>query len=433
LAFNKKTIDDIELKHGTRVVLRAEFDVPLDENNKIIDTSRIDKSLPTIERLLSNGVKLVVLAHLGRPEGKVEPLMSLAPVAKYLKEKLNSPMDTFTDTVGPDAAKMVNAVEPGTLLLLENTRFHPEEEINDASYAKKLASYGDYFVQECFGVAHRKHASIVGVAEFLPSVAGYLLAREVDTITRAMEKPNKPMLAVVGGAKVSDKIKVLERLIEIADIVAIGGAMANTFLKADDMDIGSSIYEENALEHAEKIINMAHTKEVEKNFTFYLPQDGVVATDFHAKGGIRIVDWTAHLLSELNYYPSQPDPSSYEVAKKEMILDIGPLSANYIAGLTRTANTVIWSGNLGYTETRPKVGTVGPFEHGSHTLLSAIDKNYAPKDQFSIIGGGDTSSYVLGVKGIKLPDHVSTGGSAALELMAGNKLPGVEVLDDKRY
>jgi len=430
MTFSKKTIKDVEITEGMSVLLRADFNVPLKEG-KIADEFRIKQTLPTIKYILKKRAKLIIISHLGRPDGKPDLAFSLAPVADFLKKELENPVVFVDDIVGDKAKQAVETMDSSTVLLLENLRFDPREESNSSEFAKELAVYGELFIQDGFGVVHRAHASTVAITKELPSVAGLLLEKEVTQITKAMTKPKRPLLAVIGGAKISDKIEIINKFIEIADSVAVGGAMANTFLKASGMKVGSSIVENDALDTAKEIIELAEEKAKETDFTFYLPQDGVVATEMETIQPTRIVDWGSQSIADIQSFPAKADPRSYEIQTNEMILDIGPISAAYIAGLSRNSKTVIWNGTLGFTEAKARGGEIGPFEHGSHTLLKELDKNHAPKQQFSLIGGGDTASYVLGVDGIGAPDHVSTGGGASLELMAGKKLPGVEVLENK--
>jgi len=431
MIFHKKTIKDIEISEGTRVITRADFNVPLNKDGSIASDYKLRETLPTLEYLAKKGCRTVLMSHLGRPGGKSNPDLSLKPIASALSELLDYPVKFIDKSLGEEVKQAVAELDPSCFLLVENIRFNPKETSNDLKLAETYASYGDIFVQDCFGVSHRSHSSITGIANFLPAVSGLLIEKEVSKISAIMTKPKHPLLAVIGGAKISDKIDVIKKFIEIADMVAIGGAMANTFLKADGMNIGKSVFEKDAIHEAKEILTIARKKEANSNFTFYLPLDGVVAKDLATIQPTRIVDWSSQTIADIEAYPSKAKPKSYEVQADEMILDIGPISASYIAGLSRNAKTVVWNGTLGYTEAKPRAGEIGPFEHGSHTFLSAIEKTKAPKGQFSLVGGGDTTSYVLGVKGIELPDHVSTGGGASLELMAGKQLPGVEALEDK--
>ena len=429
MSFTKKTIRDIDLK-DKRVLLRADYNVPLDEHGNITDDYRLQQSLPTVQFLLGHGAAVIICSHLGRPDGKADPKYSLLPVAKRLKELLGQDVEFAPDCIGDRAKKAANNLQPGHVLLLENLRFHVEEEENDESFAKQLASLADVFVQDGFGVVHRAHASTEGVTRFLPSVAGLLLEREVDTITGVMENPTKPLVAVVGGAKISDKIEVLKRFIDIADVVAVGGAMANTFLQATGLKIGHSLTEPDDIPLAKQILDLAKEKSKNGKFVFYLPQDGVVASKIDKQAQTRIVDWSAHVIADIENYPKRPLKESGKVGAEEMILDIGPFSAAFIAGSLQLAGTVVWNGALGVTETAGLQGPVGPFAHGTELLVEAMTGQFGNRP-FSLVGGGDTVGYIESRGLLQAFNHVSTGGGASLELMSGRKLPGVEALENK--
>jgi phosphoglycerate kinase len=427
--FTKKTIKDIDL-NGKIVLLRADYNVPL-ENGRITDDYRIQQSLPTVQYLLEKGVKLVICSHLGRPDGKPSPDDSLFPVAKRLGELLGSDIVTFApDCLGPETKKAVSALQPGHVLLLENLRFHPEEEKNDEQFAGQLASLANVFVQDGFGVVHRAHASTVAITKFLPSVAGLLLEKEVDTITNVMENPKRPLMAVIGGAKISDKIDVLNKFIDIADVVAVGGAMANTFLAAEDISVAKSKIEPEDLNIAKDIIRRARTKAKDQHFVLYLPQDGVVATQIDKTAPTRIVDWSAHVIADIENYPKRPPHEASQIKDDEMILDIGPFSGSFIAGTVQLANTVVWNGTLGVAETAGLQGPIGPYAHGTQLVIEAILGQFGHRP-FSLVGGGDTVAYIAQRGLVGAFNHVSTGGGASLELMAGRQLPGVEALQNK--
>lgn len=427
--FTKKTIRDIDLR-GKRVLLRADYNVPVGDDGSITDDYRIKQSVPTIKALLEQDVKLVICSHLGRPEGPHDKTCSLAPVAKRLSELLEQDVQFVSDCVGEVADTAVAALQPKQILLLENLRFHPQEEKNDSEFAAQLAKHGDVFVQDGFGVVHRAHASTEAITHHLPSVAGLLLEKEVDTITRVMDTPERPLMAIVGGAKISDKIDVLNKFIDIADFIAIGGAMANTFLAADGIDVAKSKYEQNDVPVARDILVKAREKAKRERFIFYVPQDGVVAASIDKHAETRIVDWDAHVIADVENYPKRSDERSRTIADDEMILDIGPFSGAFIAGGLQLANTVVWNGTMGVTETPSLQGPVGPFAHGTELVIEAILGDYGHRP-FSVVGGGDTVGYVEQRKLTGAFNHVSTGGGASLELMAGRKLPGVEALQDK--
>jgi 3-phosphoglycerate kinase len=430
--FTKKTIRDIDLK-GKTVLLRADYNVPLDKG-EITDDYRISQSLPTVKYLLEQGARLVICSHLGRPAGPSDASASLKPVAQRLQKLLKQDVHFVSDCVGPAAEKAVKALEPGQVALLENVRYHPEEEKNDAAFAKQLASLADVFVQDGFGVVHRAHASTEGVTHYLPSVAGLLLEREVDTITDVMSKPKRPLVSIIGGAKIADKIDILHRFIEIADFVAIGGAMANTFLKAQGIDVAASLYDKDELGVAKDIIAKAKAEAGKRKFTFYIPQDAVVATKVDKTARTRIVDWSAHVIADIESYPKRPAASTGQVAKDEKILDIGPFTGAFIAGALQQAETVVWNGAMGVTEIEGLQGPIGPFAHGTDLVMDAMLGQFGGNSAnrpFSVVGGGDTVGYIEQRGLVGAFNHVSTGGGASLELMAGRKLPGVQALLDK--
>jgi len=427
--FTKKTIRDIDLA-GKTVLMRADYNVPV-EHGTITDDYRIKQSLPTIQYLLERNVRLIICSHLGRPEGKPNTAESLFPVAKRLGELIGKGKVTFArDCVGPEAEHAAADLKPGEVLLLENLRFHPEEEANDEHFAQQLASLAEVFVQDGFAVVHRKHASTDAVTRFLPSVAGLLLEKEVDTITEVMKNPKRPLMAVIGGAKISDKIDILHTFIEIADIVAIGGAMANTFLAAEGIKVGKSLVEDDDFGIAKDILAKAREREKHEHFVFYLPQDGVVAHKVDRSAATRIVDWSAHVIASVENYPKRPPHEASQIKEDEMILDIGPFSGSFIAGSIQLTNTVVWNGAMGVTEMAGLQGPVGPYAHGTELVVEATLGQFGHRP-FSLVGGGDTVGYVEQRGLVGAFDHVSTGGGASLELMAGRTLPGVEALQNK--
>lgn len=427
--FTKKTIHDIDLQ-GKRVLMRADYNVPLNDDGTIGDDFRVQQSVTTIKALLEKDVRLVICSHLGRPEGPKDKRFSLRPVAVRLSELLGQDVQFVEDCVGAEVEKKAAALQPKQILLLENLRFHNEEEENNEGFAAQLAKLGEVFVQDGFGVVHRAHASTEAITHHLPSVSGLLLEKEVDLITRIMDTPERPLMAIIGGAKISDKIDVLNRFIEIADFIAIGGAMANTFLAAEGIDVAKSKYEANDVPIAKDLLAQAREKAKKERFVFYVPQDGVVAKVVNKQATTRIVDWDAHVIAEIENYPKRPPESSRTVDDDEMILDIGPFSGAFIAGGIQLANTVVWNGAMGVTETPALQGPVGPFAHGTDLIIDAMLGEYGHRP-FSWVGGGDTVGYIEQRKLTGAFNHISTGGGASLELMAGRKLPGVEALQDK--
>lgn len=430
--FTKKTIRDIDLK-GKTVLLRADYNVPVDKG-EITDDYRITQSLPTVRYILEQDAKLIICSHLGRPKGPNDAAASLKPVAQRLQKLLKQDVHFVPDCVGPEVEKAAKELKDGQILLLENVRFHPQEEKNDPAFAKQLASLADVFVEDGFGVVHRAHASTEGVTHYLPSVAGFLLEKEVDTITNVMEQPKRPLMAIVGGAKIADKIDILHRFIEVSDFLAVGGGMANTFLKAEGIDVAASLYDKDELGVANDIMAKARAEAEKRKFTFYIPQDGVVAHKVDRSQPTRIVDFSAHVIADIENYPKRAPAKSGHILEHEMILDVGPFTGAFIAGALQQAETVVWNGAMGVTEVQGLQGPIGPFAHGTDLIMEAMLGQFSSSTKnrpFSLIGGGDTVGYVESRGMVGAFNHVSTGGGASLELMAGRKLPGVEALLDK--
>jgi len=427
--FTKKTIKDIDLT-GKTVLLRADYNVPL-EGSKVTDDYRIKQSLPTVEYILKANAKLIICSHLGRPKGRPDSLFSLAPVAKRLGSLLDKKVEFAKDCVGEEVKTEAKNLQPGQILLLENLRFHAEEEENDENFAKELASLADVFVQDGFGVVHRAHASTEGVTHFLPSVSGLLLEKEVDTITDVMEKPQRPLTAIVGGAKVSDKLEILRRLIKVADFLAVGGALTNPFLVARGINVANSLYDAEELSVARDILREAEEESKKRNFVFAVPHDFVVTNKIDKAADTRVVDFSSHSFVDVMYYPKRVPADAAKLHAHEKILDIGPFSSAFVAGAVQLSNTVVWNGTMGVTETPSIEGPIGPFAHGTETLIEAITGEMGHKP-FSVVGGGDTVGYIESRGIMDHFNHVSTGGGASLELMSGHKLPGVEALMDKK-
>lgn len=405
MRFFKKTISDVPLE-GRTVLLRADYNVPLKSDGTIADDFRIRASLPTVKRLLKDGCKVVIISHLGRPEGR-DPKLTLEPAALRLAQLLGEPVRFVDQTVGDKVRMAVKRAPKRGVIVLENLRFHAEEEANDEAFARKLAkdSGAAYFVQDGFGVVHRDHASTAAITLFLPSVAGLLLEKEYTSITNAMSDPKRPLVAVMGGAKVSDKIGVIEKLVDKADTVLIGGAMANTFLAAKGVSVGASKFETDQNEVIKKIHEAVRQKVGEDGQDDFLrlPVDVTVATRIERPTDVRNV-------------------SVDTIAAADIVLDIGIQTAKDYVSAIKQAGTVIWNGTLGYAE-------LAVFAKGSAAVAEALAEH--PKIE-SIIGGGDTADFALHwdkKKGGSF-SHVSTGGGASLELMAGKKLPGIEHLLD---
>lgn len=427
--FTKQTIRDVNLT-GKTVLLRADYNVPV-ENGKITDDYRIKQSLPTIEYLLKHDVKLIICSHLGRPKGKVVPDLSLFPVAKRLKELLKRDVEFVPDCVGERVKKAAASLKNGQVLLLENVRFYPGEEANDHDFAKQLAALADIFVQDAFGVVHHPAVSVSELPKIMPGVAGLLVEKEVNTITETIEKPERPLAAIIGGAKIADKIDILKRFIKLADFVAVGGAMANTFLAARGLDVADSLYDKADLPLAKSILAEAAAEAKKRRFIFAVPQDAVVADKIDKTSPTRIVDWGTQMVADVENYPRRVPASASRIRVHEKIVDIGPFSGAFIAGGVQLANTVIWNGTMGITETESLQGPIGPYAHGTELVIEALLGDFGHKP-YTLVGGGDTVGYIENRKLTDCFDHVSTGGGASLELMAGRKLPGVEALQDKK-
>jgi len=390
--FSKTTIRDINVK-GKRVLVRVDFNVPI-KDGAVGDDTRIRAALPTLEYLLEHGAALILCSHLGRPKEGPDPKYSLKPVAGHLSKLLGKPVAFADDCVGPVAEKAAKALKPGEVLLLENTRFHPEEEKNDSQMAKQLAALADIYVNDAFGSAHRAHASTEGVAKYLPAVAGFLMEKEIRYLGAAVAKPVKPFVAILGGAKISDKIGVIKNLLTKADTILVGGGMANTFFKAQGYPVGDSLVEDGALATAKETLKMAGTK-------LRLPVDVAIGDKFEAAADHKIM-------------PTGPIPEGWR------ILDIGPETVASYARVIKTAKTVVWNGPMGVFE-------FPEFAKGTFGIARAVAESGA----VSIIGGGESVAAIQqsGLAG-KIT-HISTGGGASLEMLEGLTLPGVAALQDR--
>lgn len=396
MKYNKKTIEDIDLK-GKKVLVRCDFNVPQDENGKITDDNRITGALPTIKYLLAQNAAVILCSHLGRPKGEFKMKYSLAPVAVRLSELLGQTVQMAKDVIGPDADALTASIKPGEAILLENVRFHAEEEKNDAAFAKKLASYADIYVNDAFGTAHRAHATTAGVADYLPAVCGYLIGKEIAVMGKALDDPKRPFVAILGGAKVSDKIGVINNLLEKVDTIIIGGGMAYTFVKALGGSIGKSLCEADKVDYAKEMIDKAKAKGV----NFLLPIDTMAGETFAADTKSMCVK-------------TDSIPDDY------MGLDIGPETIKEFSEAIKNAGTVIWNGPMGVFEfERFAVGT------------KAIAEAVAASGSISIIGGGDSAAAVQQLGFADKMTHISTGGGASLEFLEGLELPGVACLLDK--
>ncbi len=393
----KKTIDQVDLR-GKRVIIRVDFNIPLDDSLQITDDSRIRAALPTINHTIDEGGSVILCSHLGRPNGKPCPELSLAPVAKRLRRFLGKDVIFTSDCVGPKVKNLVSQMKPGDVLLLENLRFHPGEEANDEQFASELASLGDVYINEAFGTAHRSHASIAGITKFIKtSAAGYLMKREVEYLEGAVENPVRPFVAILGGAKVSGKIGVIENLGKKVDKVIIGGGMAFTFIKALGMEIGRSLVEEDMLDFAKGIQQHA----IDRGVKFYLPVDCVIAASLDPGAETKIV-------------------TTQEIPEGWYGLDIGPASVKLFSEAVQNAKTILWNGPMGMFER-------DAFARGTQAMAHAVANAYA----LTIVGGGDTALAVHRAGETDSMSFISTGGGAALKLLEKGEMPGLAALPNR--
>lgn len=394
---NKKTVRDIDVT-GKKVLVRCDFNVPLDkETGKITDNRRIRAAIPTIEYLIDHNAKVILCSHLGRPKGEFNLKYSLKPVAEELSKLLGKEVKLAKDVIGEDAEKLTSEIKEGEVVLLENVRFHKEEEENDPEFAKKLASFAEIYVNDAFGTAHRAHASTAGVADYLPAVSGFLIEKELEFLGNALDNPERPFVAILGGAKVSDKIGVIENLLDKVDTLIIGGGMAYTFYKAQGHSIGTSICEEDKIDLANDILNKAK----EKNVEILLPIDNHVSAEYSNEAEDKYID-------------------SVEIPEGFMGLDIGPKTIELFKDAIKNAKTVVWNGPLGVTE-------FSKFEEGTKAIAEAL----AETEAVTVIGGGDSAAAVEKFGLADKMTHISTGGGASLEFLEGKALPGIECLNNK--
>lgn len=393
---NKKTIEDIDVR-GKKVIVRVDFNVPLDENKKITDDKRIVGALPTIKYLIDNGARTILVSHLGRPKNGFEDKYSMKPTAERLSELLGREVIMAKDVIGEDAKAKAAALKDGEVLMLENVRFHKEEEKNDAAFAKELSTLADIYVNDAFGTAHRAHASTAGLADYLPAVCGYLIQKEIEFMGKALSNPERPFVAILGGAKVSDKIAVIENLIDKVDSLIIGGGMAYTFLKAKGYKIGNSICEDDKIALAKSLLEKAEKKGVD----LMLPIGSIVGKEFKND-------------TEHKYVPSDDMPDGW------MGMDIGSLTVEKFSKVIKKAKTIIWNGPMGVFE-------FPNFAYGTREIAKAVAESGAT----SIVGGGDSAAAIEQLGFADKISHISTGGGASLEFLEGKVLPGIAVLMDK--
>lgn len=394
---NKLSIEELNIK-GKKVFVRADFNVPLDDNLKVTDDGRIRSTLPTINYAIDEGAKVILASHLGRPKGKADPRYSLAPVAKRLQRLLDKEVIFASDCIGPQVESLVSRMKDGDVLLLENLRFHAEEEKNDETFARNLARLGDFYINDAFGAAHRSHASIVGITKLLPSAAGFLMKKEIEYLKGVVNNPVRPFAAILGGAKVSGKIGVLEHLENKVDKVLIGGGMAFTFIKAMGYEIGDSLVEGEMLETAQRI----RKKLKSAGIKFYLPVDCVIAQTLEPGAETMIVP-------------------TMEIPKGWRALDIGPATVKLFSVALANTKTILWNGPMGVFE-------IDAFSRGTFAVARAVADTYA----LTIVGGGDTDLAVHRAGVSDAISFISTGGGASLQLLEGNELPGIAALTDKK-
>lgn len=393
---NKKMIQDVDVQNK-RVLMRVDFNVPMNDQGEITDDKRIAAALPSIEYLIEQGAKVVLMSHFGRPNGEVVDSMRMDPIAKHLGSLLNKTVVKADDCVGPSATEAVANMKSGDVVLLENVRFHKEEEANDLEFARQLAALGDVYVNDAFGTAHRAHASTAGVAQYLPAVAGFLMEKELQFLGGAVENPKRPFVAILGGAKVKDKIAVIESLLDKVDTLIIGGGMAYTFLKAKGYEVGNSLLDKERVDFCKEIMTTAASKNVD----ILLPVDIVVAKEFAVDAENKVVN-------------ADQIPADWEG------LDIGPKSIELFNKAINEAATVVWNGPMGVFEWEN-------YAKGTNGVAAAL----AASSGITIIGGGDSAAAVEQANLADKMSHVSTGGGASLEFLEGKELPGVAALNDK--
>ena len=393
----KLGIEDVDVS-GKHILLRTDFNVPMDDQNNITDDTRLRSVLPTINYLLDSGSKIVVMSHLGRPKGKTNPKLTLAPVAKRLSRLLEKDCVLAPEVIGSKAKKMVAEMENSSILMLENVRFHPGEEDDDEEFAKEISDFGDIYVNDAFGNAHRKHASMSSITKFVqPAVAGYLMIKEVNYLKRAVVNPMRPVVAILGGAKASSKIGIIEKLLGKMDKIIIGGGMAGTFHKAMGYEMGNSLVEEHLIDTAKSIVK----KSSELGIHLYLPCDYVVADKFEGAAETKVV-------------PAQEIPSDW------FALDIGPATTALYSEVLQDAKTIVWNGPMGVFE-------LDAFSRGTYAMVNHVANSYA----LTIVGGGDTDVAVHNAGESRRISYISTGGGAFLELLEGKDLPGLASLTNK--
>jgi len=427
--FSKKTIRDIDIR-GKRILLRTDYSVELTEDGEIVDDYKLRATLPTLTYALEQGAAVVIISHMGRPEGVFTSKLSLFAVAKRLRQLLARDVDFVPECTGERAAKAKRAVQPGQIVLLENLRFDRREEANDPGFASELAADMDVFVQDGFAVSYRQHATTDAVTKVLPSVAGLLLEKEMQMLEGVFTDAPGPKLAIISGLSIHDKLPLIEKALQHADAIAFGGLLADVFLRAVGVRTGKTHVDEAELPLAKELLHRLATAKRERGLQCYLPYDAVVASRTDANATTRIVDWSAHVIADIEAYPKRAVHEASQVNEDETIVDIGPFTGAYLAGVIQNMGTVLFAGTPGDTAVRNVRGPVGPFAHGSEIVLEAMSGQFGQRPGRSVIIGDDAVGFTVrrGVETVF--DHVSTGGGASLEVVSGRSLVGVENLED---
>lgn len=427
--FSKKTIRDIDIR-GKRLLLRTDYSVEITEDGEIVDDYKLRATLPTLRYALEQGAAIVIISHMGRPDGVFTSKLSLFAVAKRLRQLLTQDVDFVPECTGDRATKAKQTLQPGQIVLFENLRFDRREEANDAGFASELAADIDIFVQDGFAVSYRQHATTDAITKLLPSVAGLLLEKEAQILGSAFAGAPEPTLAIISGLSVHEKLPLIETALAHADAVAFGGLLADVFLHAVGVKTGRSHIDASELPLAKELLSRFAAARHERGLQLYLPYDAVVTERTDAAAHTRIVDWSAHVIADIEAYPKRAVHEASQVKDDEIIVDIGPFTGAYLAGVIQRMGTVVFAGTPGDTAVRNVRGPVGPFAHGTELVLEAMSGQFGMRPKRTIIVGDDAVGFTVrrGIENVF--DHVSTGGGASLELLAGHTLVGIDSLED---
>lgn len=426
----KKTLKDIDIR-GKKLLVRVDFSVVIGDHGEIVDDYKIRASLPTLQYAIEQGASVVLISHMGRPEGKFTSALSLFPVAKHLRKLLGSEVDFIPDCTGERVAKAKAGLHPGAVIVLENLRFDPREESNDDAFAQELAEGMDVFVQDGFAVTYRRHASVEAVTHHLPSVAGLLLDREMQHLTSLQEENlQRPFIAVVSGLSIGERLPIIDTMIARADALVLGGLLADAFLHVLGVSTGRTPLNEEEVPLAQTILHRVHEERQKRPFQLYLPYDAVVASKTDASADTRIVDFSAHVIADIEAYPKRPVHAASQVRDNEIIVDIGPFTGAYIAGLMQYAGAVLLCGTPGDTAVTGARGPVGPFAHGTELIVEGMTGQFGRHPRTTIVTGDDAVGYVTARHIEDAFSLVSTGGGASMEVLAGHSLVGVDCLED---